>query len=1120
MFSGKIRTFAVPAVLLVLLFISILVLAHTLIHSRSVQDLLIHRVSDIIGVDIHARSIDLNLFGGIGIVIRGFEAKSGKGNGHIAAERVRIILDAGDLIRGRLTPTSLHLVQPEVELFFGNDPGPLTDRNNLRTVSWISAFQSIAVENGHVVFRGRDFSLDALSFQANQLNPGRTAWNLRARGNIDCRGQAAPFHTHGIILSPFGRGSSTTLDMMFETGNVPLSWVPWPESMAFTQGNFSARLKIEGDPKKITSISGKVGVDPFRFGLLHGNKSKQFSVPELTLDFQSTVKDRMLHVRFLQLKGKDLFFNMDFRLDPEADPGPYLELNARSGKIPVDMFKTVFPSPLLPSWLEDRLFPMLNDGDIRLKNLTIKGTTDRIRHLKKEENRTALEMDFECHDLEVRGGGIQVPFEKVSALVSLRRGDFRISGISGIFGHSEIRNAMLEFHGIFADSSSYEGELHGSFDLRELMKQKEIQYIPADLLEPLKPVQDLAGRMECGIRFGSMRGEYPRIRSGQLQLRNCTLIHRKILLPLKIQDAVVRFEEKQQDRFAGTGLWGNSAFRAEGVFSLNKSRIDVNRVDISADLDIGQAIPAMFGPDISPMSVKEKTAVTFSISRRNGHWILQGDMGLNRVVLESEDVRIDPQGNHCRIFFDLELNPRGMLRLKKILIQMNGSSMDLSGLYDFQGRFFPEMKFHTPGFSMEDLGLFFKKKDIQARGHVKGEMRLASQSGRPAGSGFRGKIEATDFCFPGLSPAVRGCELDMDISGKDLTIHRWKMHMGESVLVVSGKLRGWEGLRGDILVRSDLLDMADIPQTGFLKEEEADENVTNFMKRSEIGVRMEVKGGIWRHIKYGPLEAGLDLKAGDIYVNHLKANLEHGFLTLNGRIMRRHSPGLQLSGHVKLMDQPLHEIADGIKGLEGEMKGSLTMDALFMMEGNDKRDLVPGLTGSANILIEEGLIRRSRAVINVLDFLSLQNIFHARPPELRGEGFYFESMRGNVFMKKGVLRSEDFLIRSPVFNAVAYGEIDIPNKGVDFILGTQPHGTIDSLVSKIPLLGYIITGDKGSVLAYPFRVHGPISKPEVTFVPFETLGEGVGGVFKRLFLTPKRVIEELDRGRKKIMQKD
>ncbi len=162
-----------------------------------------------------------------------------------------------------------------------------------------------------------------------------------------------------------------------------------------------------------------------------------------------------------------------------------------------------------------------------------------------------------------------------------------------------------------------------------------------------------------------------------------------------------------------------------------------------------------------------------------------------------------------------------------------------------------------------------------------------------------------------------------------------------------------------------------------------------------------------------------------------------------------------------------------------------------------------------NILVEEGIVKKSRTIFQVLNFLSLQKIFKRKPPDLSKEGFYFESIGGHIVINKGVLKTENLTIKSPVFNAVAKGIGDLTKKQVDFHLGVQPLGTIDWIVSKIPIAGYILTGEGKSLLVYYFQVKGPWFEPEVQHVPLQNIGDNTIGFFKRLFLTPERLFKNL-----------
>jgi len=187
----------------------------------------------------------------------------------------------------------------------------------------------------------------------------------------------------------------------------------------------------------------------------------------------------------------------------------------------------------------------------------------------------------------------------------------------------------------------------------------------------------------------------------------------------------------------------------------------------------------------------------------------------------------------------------------------------------------------------------------------------------------------------------------------------------------------------------------------------------------------------------------------------------------------------------------------------------LTMEALLFVKGRDKEELVSSLTGSINVMIEEGVLKKSHVFIKVMDFLSLRRIFVKRPPGLSKEGLYFESIGGNIDLEKGIAQTEGITMLSPVFNAVVKGEANLCTEKVNAELGIQPLVTVDALVSKLPIVGYLLTGDKEALYVDYFRVDGSLSDPDVRYIPLKSLGNGAVGFFKRLFLSPKRLFKSI-----------
>jgi hypothetical protein len=67
---------------------------------------------------------------------------------------------------------------------------------------------------------------------------------------------------------------------------------------------------------------------------------------------------------------------------------------------------------------------------------------------------------------------------------------------------------------------------------------------------------------------------------------------------------------------------------------------------------------------------------------------------------------------------------------------------------------------------------------------------------------------------------------------------------------------------------------------------------------------------------------------------------------------------------------------------------------------------------------------------------------------------------------------------------------------------------MDSLVSRIPIVGHILTGPEKALLIYYFHVNGSLMKPQVSYVPFKNMGKGLLGYFERIFTTPPRLLRK------------
>ena len=84
------------------------------------------------------------------------------------------------------------------------------------------------------------------------------------------------------------------------------------------------------------------------------------------------------------------------------------------------------------------------------------------------------------------------------------------------------------------------------------------------------------------------------------------------------------------------------------------------------------------------------------------------------------------------------------------------------------------------------------------------------------------------------------------------------------------------------------------------------------------------------------------------------------------------------------------------------------------------------------------------------------------------------------------------------------GKIDLGKNQIDARIGVHPLVTVDTVLSHIPIAGYILTGKDKAFLSYIYEVTGDLDDPKIEAIPFKSVGEGILGIFKRLLETPLR----------------
>ncbi len=1098
------RAFAAAAFLLTLLLASLILYAHFLIQRPAVHKVLVDYLAGPTGYSIETGPIEISLWGGLGVEIQDFQAVSPQGGQRIRAESVHLVLEPAELLRGRVIPVSLSLVRPRMDLRVP-ERTPGTALEDPLPVPWLSGLQRLSVEQGKVSLRDRPFSLEDLNLQIRSGEGVGLKLSLSSTGSLLHEGLEAPFRVRGTVVPPGDGGAYGPFDLFVQAG-IPAAWIPWPDELSFEAGHLDAALTLRGSPGDPLAAGGRITFSGARFTLLQPERQKAYAPPALNLAFTVQADEEYLRARDMTLNTGDISLRLDLEMKKRGGRDPLISLAVESDPMDIRTFERYFPTPLIAPWVEHELFPLLASGETRLESLTLQGTPGELRELDEPENAGAFSMAVKCGDFELAGGAIPLPFKEVDALVTYRGGDLLVTGLRAGFEGCTIREGRLEVRGLLEEHTTWDALVDGDFSLQPLMKQKAMDFIPPDALQELNRLGPVEGLLSCSAWFRYEKGwDFPRTRKGLFVVRDGRIHQPELLLPMYLDQAEIRVREEEQNTFKAEGAWGETSFQAEGAFGKGARAFPLHTAEVSAWVDMNQTLPLFLGGFRLPLAFEDKVFTRFSVDRAGPRWSCKGSMDLEGVTLRNEAVSMRPPGPEDRIRFHLLAGPGGELE-GEISCRLRGSVLEGSGGYDPERKDSLSFRIASSGLDLEDLGLRFGDGARPTRGRITGDLKVMGSRKDPFSTLVLGRLEGEGIYvdLDALPSEVKEASFDLDFSGKTVTVNHCRMRVGESDLEVEGELKGWRRVRGRLSVGADFLDPKD-----FLPRNDLEASDKGLPRNLHLRLDISARETRLKELKFGPLRAEARLSDGDFELARARVRLEHGVLTSSGRIRTGPDPEISLANHIRLTEQPVAGLLEDL-GIETSLEqGILNLEAYLTMNGEKLSELLPSLGGNADVSIREGVIRNSSVFVRILDMLSLRKVFKRKPAGLPEDAFYFERMEGFAVIQRGTLETENFTMKSPVYNAVAAGKAHLAERQVNFTLGIQPMETLDTLVSKIPIVGYALTGKDRSFITYYFEVEGPMSEPSVRHVPFKHLGGGVAGALKRLFLSPLRLYNGL-----------
>jgi AsmA protein len=209
--------------------------------------------------------------------------------------------------------------------------------------------------------------------------------------------------------------------------------------------------------------------------------------------------------------------------------------------------------------------------------------------------------------------------------------------------------------------------------------------------------------------------------------------------------------------------------------------------------------------------------------------------------------------------------------------------------------------------------------------------------------------------------------------------------------------------------------------------------------------------------------SGID---GQLSLDALSGGLYNGTFQANGTLdVRQDTPLLALQTHIKQV--PVEKILQA-QGKTPPVKGLVTLDSNLTGRGNSQKALIDSLNGTANIVINNGVLLNANIEQQLCTGIALLNrkTLSTTP---QGKDTPFQELRGNLTLRNGVASNPDLKVRIPGLTLNGNGDVDLRVLGMDYRVGIIVEGDQRDVPDPACQVGANFQG-----IEVPLRCRGPL----------------------------------------------
>ncbi len=275
----------------------------------------------------------------------------------------------------------------------------------------------------------------------------------------------------------------------------------------------------------------------------------------------------------------------------------------------------------------------------------------------------------------------------------------------------------------------------------------------------------------------------------------------------------------------------------------------------------------------------------------------------------------------------------------------------------------------------------------------------------------------------------------------------------------------------------------------------------------DVKLALNVDAGNFGKLAFSKLSATAQQEKGVIYLQTLTTGVFGGKLTAKGRITPGGVQGDRYDLTLDILQADAEKLFTALD-ISREVTGSLTLRGDLTARGNTLLEIKKSALGNIRLSMVNGTLRKFNSLAKVFSILNVSQLLKFKLPDMASGGMPYSSIKGSFSVNDGSVATKDLFISSNAINVSIVGNADIVKEELNLTLGAQPLQTVDKIINRIPIVGWLLTGKEKNLVTAYFEAKGKWSDPQVSAIPVKSMGKGLLNIFIRAFELPVRLFTD------------